>query len=406
VPEFVHRKLGLDLRACHRALALACGRWKAWAADHPARDYALRFRLGHALDARDWPLAARVVADVAYIVQRATRFDFADIHTDARAAARLAEGSAGWGAAFAEWERFLRHRLERLRRDPAAYRMELLNEFAPRAPAALRPALEGMARRVDIPLRKVSGSPALMGVGHTGSVDAVAFAPDGRLATGSRDGTAKLWAADGRPIATCGGHGSPVYAVAFAPDGRLATGSDDRTANLWAADGRPIATCAGHGSPVYAVAFAPDGRLATGSADRTARLWAADGRPIATCAGHGDLVTAVAFAPDGRLATGSDDGTVRLWAADGRPIATCAGHGGGVDAVAFAPMGEWLASSGYDRCVRLWRLDPATGRPVGDAAVLFYDLPIRAVAFVEGPPPRLLVADSGGRAFVYEVNAT
>jgi WD40 repeat protein len=114
----------------------------------------------------------------------------------------------------------------------------------------------------------------------------------------------------------------------------------------------------------------------------------------------------VAFAPDGQLATGSRDGTARLWAADGRPIAICAGHGGPVTAVAFAPMGEWLASSGEDRCVRLWRLDPATGRPVSDAAVLFYDLPIVDVAFVAGPPLRLLVADSGGRAFAYEVDTT
>jgi WD40 repeat protein len=526
VPEFIHRKLGLDLRACHRALALACGRWKAWEADHPARDYALRYRLGHALDARDWPRAARIVADVAYIVQRAMRFDFADVHTDARAAARLAGASAMWGAAFAEWEWFLRHRLERLRRDPAAYGMELLNEFAPRAPAPLRPALEGTDRRANIPLRKVSGPPALMGVGHTDSVAALAFAPDGRLATGSFDTTAKLWGADGRLIATCEGHGDSVTAVAFAPDGRLATGSDDCMARLWAADGRLIATCAGHRQSVTAVAFAPDGRLATGSDDRTAklwaadghliaaceghwgevtavafapdgrlatgsddcmarlwaadgrliatceghwdlvfavafapdgrlasgsrdgtaRLWAADGRPLATCAGHRQSVTtvafaldgrlatgsddrtaklwaadgrliatceghrksvrAVAFAPDGRLATGSDDGTAKLWAADGRLIATCAGHRDLVRAVAFAPTGEWLATGSDDRCVRLWRLDSATGRPVGDAAVLFYDLPIVAVAFVEGPPPRLLVADSGGRAFVYEVNAT
>jgi WD40 repeat protein len=114
----------------------------------------------------------------------------------------------------------------------------------------------------------------------------------------------------------------------------------------------------------------------------------------------------VAFAPDGRLATGSRDGTARLWAADGRPIATCAGHGFWFGAVAFAPMGEWLASSGGDRCVRLRRLDPATGRPVGDAAVLFYDLPAKAVAFVEGRPLRLVVADSRARIFAYEVNAT
>jgi WD40 repeat protein len=113
----------------------------------------------------------------------------------------------------------------------------------------------------------------------------------------------------------------------------------------------------------------------------------------------------VAFAPDGRLATGSADGTAKLWAADGRLLASCEGHRRWVRAMAFAPTGEWLATGSDDRCVRLWCLDLATGRPVGDAAVLFYDLPIKAVAFVEGPPVRLLVADSEARAFVYEVNA-
>jgi WD40 repeat protein len=114
----------------------------------------------------------------------------------------------------------------------------------------------------------------------------------------------------------------------------------------------------------------------------------------------------VAFAGDGRLATASADDTAKLWSADGRLLATCEGHLASVTVVAFDPVGGWLATGSDDRCVRLWRLDPATGRPVGDPAVLYYDLPIRAVTFVEGPPLRLLVADSGARAFVYEVNAT
>ncbi len=145
--------------------------------------------------------------------------------------------------------------------------------------------------------------------------------------------------------------------------------------------------------------------MATGSADGTAKLWGSDGRLVATCQGHRTSVNAVAFAADGRLATGSEDGTAKLWGSDGHLIATCEGHGGGVRAVAFAPMGNWLASASADRCVRLWRLDPATGRPVGHAAVLFYDLPIEGIAFVAGPPLRLLVADAGEKVFVYEVNA-
>src|SRR5262249_26459739 len=63
--------------------------------------------------------------------------------------------------------------------------------------------------------------------GHTGQVNAVAFAPDGRtLASGGADHLARLW-----NVTTQGGeprileHAASVFALAFAPDGRtLATG--------------------------------------------------------------------------------------------------------------------------------------------------------------------------------------
>jgi WD40 repeat protein len=156
-------------------------------------------------------------------------------------------------------------------------------------------------------------------VGHTGSVTAVAFSPDGkRVVTGSYDETARLWdAATGAAIATLAGHSAYVTAVAFSPDGkRVLTGSYDKTARLWdAATGAVVATVTGHAGPVRAVAFSPDGkRVLTGSEDKRAMLWdAATGAAVATLAGHKDQVWAVAFSPDNEhVLTGSDDNTARL----------------------------------------------------------------------------------------------
>ena len=65
--------------------------------------------------------------------------------------------------------------------------------------------------------------------------------------------------------------------MAFSPDGKtLATGSFDGTVRLWdVVTGLPIANpLIGDGGEVYTAAFSPDGRtLATGSLDGQVRLW-------------------------------------------------------------------------------------------------------------------------------------
>ena len=100
------------------------------------------------------------------------------------------------------------------------------------------------------------------------------------LATGSRDGTAKLWRVDaqgrGTLLRSMRDNSGDVLCVAFSPDGRvLATGSRDGTIYLWdAGTGGLLEILTGHGGEVLSVAFSADGgSLASGAGDRTVKIW-------------------------------------------------------------------------------------------------------------------------------------
>jgi WD40 repeat protein/Flp pilus assembly protein TadD len=206
--------------------------------------------------------------------------------------------------------------------------------------------------------------------GHTRPVWGVAFSPDGkRLASGSWDGTVRLWnAATGEQERLVHRQPQQVFGVAFSPDGRrLAAAGQDGTIRLWqAATGKPIYVLRGHRGTVVSVAFSPDGgQLVSAGHDGAVKTWdLATGKMKHLFRGHRAQVWGVAYSPDGsRLASSSSDRTIKLWdLATGNEIRTLEKHTAAVYSVTFSPDGSLVASSSADRTSIIW--DAATGQPL------------------------------------------
>jgi serine/threonine protein kinase len=199
--------------------------------------------------------------------------------------------------------------------------------------------------------------------GHSNTVLAVAWSPDGRrIASCAYDKTAQVWnASNGSDTFTYTGHSATVWQVTWSPDGqRIASCSDDKTVQVWnASDGSPVLTYRGHSIGVITVAWSPDGMRIASSGDEKVQVWnASDGSNIITYRGHTGKVQWVAWSPDGQyIASGSRDLTVQVWnATNGNNIITYRGHSDNVQTVAWSPDGKLIASGARDQTVQVWHV--------------------------------------------------
>ncbi|NYH55756.1 energy-coupling factor transporter ATP-binding protein EcfA2 [Nocardiopsis arvandica] len=190
--------------------------------------------------------------------------------------------------------------------------------------------------------------------GHTDTVRNLAWSPDGtRIATASRDGTARLWDTRGGLLRELRSHMGMVEMAAWSPDSRrLATASRDHTVRVWdAGTGETLLRFTDATDVVRGVAWSPDGRyVAAASRDRVVRIWEADtGRLSAQLTGHTDNVLGIRWSPDGaRLATGSEDATARVWELEPRTVEHTVHDSEGAAVNAVTVRGGTTAAAGED----------------------------------------------------------
>lgn len=153
--------------------------------------------------------------------------------------------------------------------------------------------------------------------GHVQPVSAVAFPmyEENRFATASRDKTIRVYQDSIDNPRILRGHSGPIYGLAFSRDGGvLASGSSDGTLRLWDRKGKPLRTIRA-GTSVWCVAFSRHGdQVICGLKDGRIKIYNTNGKLLNTLSGHSMGVISLAVNSSGsRFASASNDRTIRLW---------------------------------------------------------------------------------------------
>ena len=219
--------------------------------------------------------------------------------------------------------------------------------------------------------------------GHTRTIHAAAFSPDGKkLVSGGDDASIRIWdAVTGAPLRMIGKGEDHLYQTAYSPDSKtliqIASGAGDLYADhieliriLDSESGALIQTIVGPDQKtnyiIHALYSPNSDEFASRQDDYSIWIFSMrERKALRIIKDQKYGVSTISYSPDGKiLASGSYAGPIQLWNPDtGENIRTLHGHTGSVGFIVFSRDGRYIASAGrYTGNVRIW--DVETGENI------------------------------------------
>ncbi|KAG0149043.1 hypothetical protein CROQUDRAFT_89618 [Cronartium quercuum f. sp. fusiforme G11] len=229
-----------------------------------------------------------------------------------------------------------------------------------------------------------SGLAARRHRGHSGIVNTISVSVStGRdlVASGSDDGTVRIWCEEEKEPVDEVELGYPVTALQWSADGQqLFIGGIDNDIHCFDLRKKDVSwSLRAHTDTIAGLRLSPDGSFLLSSAfDDTLRIW--DVRPFAPVnnlngpnypprlvktllgapAGHDNQLRTPAWDPSGdRVAVGAADRSLTIWhVTNGNILYKLPGHKGTVTSCDFHPKEPIIVSGGVDRQVFMGEIDP------------------------------------------------
>ena len=239
--------------------------------------------------------------------------------------------------------------------------------------------------------------------GHTDSVAAVIYSPDGKyLISGGRDGQVRIWDNTNHRLIHMLNFMIPIQRLKCSPDSKvvLAVRSDRYLSLIHLASGEVFRTISNNAGSISAADFLPGGRrILFGTSEGKLTIFDIyDGVAMQEFPAHKGVISAVCCLPDGvHAVTAGWDLSLKVWdLRQCRIVREIRAHKKYIDALAVAPGNGIIASGGGDNTINLWSL--GTGDKI--AAINGCQDAVNALAFAPGE--QYLLASAGSRITVFD----